>query len=62
MNDRPCKATRLTGSAEEQNYRTLNEIAVARDPSVSRVICQAIRRVIEAMPEQNNQEALIHPH
>jgi hypothetical protein len=31
MNERPRKATRLTVSLEEQDYRTLNEIAVAQD-------------------------------
>jgi hypothetical protein len=30
---RPRKATRLTVSLEEQDYRTLNEIALARDAS-----------------------------
>jgi predicted DNA-binding ribbon-helix-helix protein len=35
MNERPRKATRLTVSLEEQDYRTLNEIAVARDASLS---------------------------
>ena len=35
MNERPRKATRLTVSLEEQDYRTLSEIALARDASVS---------------------------
>ncbi len=48
MNERPRKATRLTVSLEEQDYRTLNEIALARDASVSWVIRQAIRQFIEA--------------
>ena len=48
MNERPRKATRLTVSLEEQDYRTLTEIALARDASVSWVIRQAIRQFIEA--------------
>lgn len=47
MNERPRKATRLTVSLEEQDYRTLSEIALARDASVSWVIRQAIRQFIE---------------
>lgn len=48
MNERPRKATRLTVSLEEQDYRTLTEIALARDASISWVIRQAIRQFIEA--------------
>jgi predicted transcriptional regulator len=48
MSERPRKATRLTVSLEEQDYRALNEIALARDASVSWVIRQAIRQFIEA--------------
>jgi predicted transcriptional regulator len=51
MNERPRKATRLTVSLEEQDYRTLNEIALARDASVSWVIRQAIRQFIESIPK-----------
>jgi predicted transcriptional regulator len=47
MNERPRKATRLTVSLHEQDYRTLNEIALARDASVSWVIRQAIRQLID---------------
>jgi hypothetical protein len=47
MNERPRKATRLTVSLEEQDYRTLSEIALARDASMSWVIRQAIRQFIE---------------
>ena len=47
MNERPRKATRLTVSLEEQDYRALNEIALARDASISWVIRQAIRQFIE---------------
>jgi hypothetical protein len=47
MNERPRKATRLTVSLEEQDYRALNEIALARDASMSWVIRQAIRQFIE---------------
>ena len=48
MTGRPRKATRLTVSLEEQDYRTLTEIALAQDASVSWVIRQAIRQFIEA--------------
>jgi predicted transcriptional regulator len=47
MTERPRKATRLTVSLEEQDYRMLNEIALARDASLSWVIRQAIRQFIE---------------
>ena len=50
MTERPRKATRLTVSLEEQDYRMLNEIAVARDASLSWVIRQAIRQFIENTP------------
>lgn len=50
MNERPRKAARLTVSLEEQDYRTLTEIALARDASISWVIRQAIRQFIEAAP------------
>ncbi len=55
MNERPRKATRLTVSLEEQDYRTLSEIALARDASVSWVIRQAIRQFIETTPKQADQ-------
>ena len=55
MNERPRKATRLTVSLEEQDYRTLNEIALARDASVSWVIRQAIRQFIEGTPRPTDQ-------
>ena len=55
MNERPRKATRLTVSLEEQDYRTLNEIAVARDASISWVIRQAIRQFIETTPSTTDQ-------
>ncbi len=58
MNERPRKATRLTVSLEEQDYRTLNEIALARDASVSWVIRQAIRQFIDASPKPIDQRAL----
>jgi Ribbon-helix-helix protein, copG family len=51
MNERPRKATRLTVSLEEQDYRTLSEIALARDASVSWVIRQAIRQFIDGSPQ-----------
>ncbi len=57
MNERPRKATRLTVSLEEQDYRTLNEIALARDASISWVIRQAIRQFIETTPEPKDQQA-----
>lgn len=47
MNERPRKAVRLTVSLEELDYRALNEIARARDASLSWVIRQAIRQFIE---------------
>lgn len=57
MNERPRKATRLTVSLEEQDYRTLSEIAMARDASVSWVIRQAIRQFIEASPRPGDLSA-----
>ena len=57
MNERPRKATRLTVSLEEQDYRTLNETALARDASVSWVIRQAIRQFIETTPKPTDQQA-----
>ena len=55
MNERPRTATRLTVSLEEQDYRTLNEIALARDASVSWVIRQAIRQFIEGTTKPAGQ-------
>jgi predicted transcriptional regulator len=55
MNERPRKATRLTVSLEDQDYRTLNEIALARDASISWVIRQAIRQFIETTPRPTDQ-------
>ncbi len=55
MNERPRKATRLTVSLEEQDYRTLSEIALARDASISWVIRQAIRQFIDATPRPTDQ-------
>jgi metal-responsive CopG/Arc/MetJ family transcriptional regulator len=55
MNERPRKATRLTVSLEEQDYRTLNEIALAQDASVSWVIRQAIRQFIDGSPQASHQ-------
>jgi hypothetical protein len=57
MNERPRKVTRLTVSLEEQDYRTLNEIALARDASVSWVIGQAMRLFIEITPKPPDQPA-----
>jgi hypothetical protein len=57
MNERPRKATRLTVSLEEQDYRTLNEIALARDASVSWVIRQAIRQFIDTSRKPIDQPA-----
>jgi len=51
MSERPRKATRLTVSLEEKDYRALSEIALSRDASVSWVIRQAIRQFIDATPE-----------
>jgi predicted transcriptional regulator len=50
MNERPRKAARLTVSLEEQDYRTLTEIALARDASISWVVRQAIRQFIDTPP------------
>jgi predicted transcriptional regulator len=58
MSERPRKATRLTVSLEEQDYRMLNEIALERDASVSWVIRQAIRQFIEITPRRIGQAAL----
>ena len=55
MAERPRKATRLTVSLEEQDYRALNDIALARDASISWVIRQAIRQFIDATPRPINQ-------
>ena len=51
MIERPRKAARLTVSLEEQDYRALDEIARARDASISWVIRQAIRQFIESSPD-----------
>ncbi len=59
MNERPRKATRLTVSLEEQDYRTLNEIALARDASVSWVIRQAIRQFIDGSPQAPHQPSVL---
>ena len=56
MTGRPRKATRLTVSLEEQDYRLLNEIAVARDASISWVIRQAIRQFIETTANPQNEQ------
>lgn len=55
MIERPRKATRITVSLEERDYRLLNEIAVARDASVSWVIRQAIRQFIETTAKPQNE-------
>jgi predicted transcriptional regulator len=57
MTERPRKATRLTVSLEEQDYQTLNAIAVARDASLSWVIRQAIREFIENTPKPQDKQA-----
>lgn len=57
MNERPRKKTRLTVSRVEQDYRTLNEIALARDASISWVIRQAIRQFIETSPKPTDRPA-----
>ena len=54
MTERPRKATRLTVSVEEHDYRRLNEIAVSRDASISWVIRQAIRQFIENTAKSQN--------
>lgn len=56
MSERPRKATRLTVSLEEQDYRMLNEIAVARDASLSWVIRQAIRQFIDSAPKPDEKQ------
>lgn len=58
MTERPRKATRLTVSLEEQDYRMLNEIALARDASLSWVIRQAIRQFIESTSKPGDREKL----
>ena len=59
MNERPRKATRLTVSLEEQDYRTLSEIALSRDASVSWVIRQAIRQFIDTTPKPTGKSPAI---
>ena len=59
MSERPRKATRLTVSLEEKDYRALSEIALSRDASVSWVIRQAIRQFIDASPKPIDQPALL---
>jgi hypothetical protein len=54
MTERPRKATRLTVSLEEQDYRTLTRIALAQDASVSWVIRQAIRQFIDGSPQASH--------
>ncbi len=56
MSERPRKATRLTVSLEEQDYRMRNEIAVARDASISWVIRQAIRQFIDSAPKADEKQ------
>lgn len=56
MTERPRKATRLTVSLEEQDYRMLNEIAVARDASLSWVVRQAIRQFIDSTPKTDEKQ------
>ncbi len=58
MNERPRKATRLTVSLEEQDYRALNEIALARDASMSWVIRQAIRQFIDSSGRPSTEQNL----
>ena len=60
MTERPRKATRLTVSLEEQDYRMLNEIAVARDASLSWVIRQAIRQFIESTSKAGEKRETPH--
>lgn len=60
MTERPRKATRLTVSLEEQDYRMLNEIAVARDASLSWVIRQAIRQFIESTSKAEEKQETPH--
>lgn len=55
MTKRPRKATRLTVSLEEQDYRLLNEIAVAQDASVSWVI----RQFIESTAKPQNRKKAV---
>jgi hypothetical protein len=57
MMERPRKATRLTVSLEAQDYRVLNEIALAQDASVSWVIRQAIRQFIDSKPDIRGRAA-----
>jgi predicted transcriptional regulator len=56
MSERPRKATRLTVSLEEQDYRVLNEIAVERDASLSWVIRQAIRQFIDSASQTGDRQ------
>ncbi len=60
MAERPRKATRLTVSLEEQDHRILNEIALARDASLSWVIRQAIRQFIESTSKSDEKRKTPH--
>jgi predicted transcriptional regulator len=55
MVERPHKAARLTVSLEVQDYQIFNEIALARDASLSWVIRQAIRQFIETTDRSTGQ-------
>jgi|HubBroStandDraft_1064217.scaffolds.fasta_scaffold906385_2 predicted transcriptional regulator len=47
-------------SLEEQDHRMLNEIALARDASLSSVIGQAIRRFIESTSKAGVKQETPH--
>ncbi len=61
MSHRRRKSTRLTVSLEEQDYKALADLAVARDVSLSWLIRQAVRQFIErAKSVDNKGEDILH--
>lgn len=61
MSDRPRKSTRLTVSLEEQDYNALADLAVARDVSLSWLIRQAVRQLIE-QAQSADKKGEVFPH
>lgn len=47
MSNRPRKSTRLTVSLEKQDYAALADLSVARDVSLSWLVRQAVKQLIE---------------
>ena len=55
MSNRPRKSTRLTVSLEEQDYDALADLAVARDVSLSWLIRQAVKQLIDRAQSVNSE-------